>query len=122
MNPDPGLAGWLQLTLTPGIGSSALRSMLRQFGLPENIVGRKTTELSSFAERKALEAMHSDEVRAAVSRTMEWAKAPAHGVITLADAAYPRALLEISDPPALLYTIGRVELLQRPALAVVGSR
>src|SRR5580765_724515 len=122
MNRDPGLAGWLQLTLTPGIGSAALRGMLRQFGLPENIVGRKSSELSPFAERKALEAMHSDEVKAAVSRALDWAAAPAHGIVTLADASYPRALLEIADPPALLYVVGRVELLQRPALAVVGSR
>ena len=43
-------------------------------------------------------------------------------VITLADEAYPRLLLEIADPPPLLYARGRVELLQRPALAIVGSR
>ena len=35
---------------------------------------------------------------------------------------YPKALLEISDPPALLYCAGRIELLNRPGLAVVGSR
>jgi DNA processing protein len=35
---------------------------------------------------------------------------------------YPKALLEISDPPALLYCVGRIELLNRPGLAVVGSR
>jgi len=122
MNRDPGLAGWLQLTLTPGIGSAALRGMLQQFGLPENIVSRKSSELSSFAERKALEAMHSEEVKSAVSRALEWAAGSAHSIITLADSSYPRALLEITDPPALLYAIGRSELLQRPALAVVGSR
>ena len=43
-------------------------------------------------------------------------------IVTLADDAYPRALLEIADPPALLYACGRLELLAHPALAVVGSR
>jgi DNA processing protein len=43
-------------------------------------------------------------------------------VITLADDIYPRLLLEIADPPPLLYARGRVELLQRSALAIVGSR
>jgi DNA processing protein len=122
MNRDPGLASWLQLTLTPGIGAAALRGMLGQFGLPENIVGRKASELSSFIERSTLEAMGSEAVTSAVSRALEWASKPSHSIITLADASYPRALLEITDPPALLYAIGRSDLLQRPSLAVVGSR
>ena len=41
---------------------------------------------------------------------------------TLADPHYPAGLLEIADPPVVLYARGRTELLQRPALAVVGSR
>jgi len=122
MNPDPGLASWLQLTLTPGIGNAALRALLKQYGLPENIVSRKPSELSAFAPRPALEALGSVEVKEAVSRALEWAAEPGHGIVTLADTSYPRALLEISDPPVLLYAIGRSELLQRPALAIVGSR
>jgi DNA processing protein len=96
--------------------------MLRQFGLPENIVGRKASELSSFVERQALDALSSEPVKAAVSRALDWASQPGHAVVTLADPSYPRALLEIADPPALLYVVGRSELLQRPALAIVGSR
>src|SRR5437868_15270483 len=53
---------------------------------------------------------------------LEGPRGPRHSVITLADPSYPRALLEISDPPAVIYAIGRIELLQRPALAIVGSR
>jgi hypothetical protein len=40
----------------------------------------------------------------------------------LADAEYPQALLQIADPPTLLYVRGRLDLLNKPALAVVGSR
>ena len=36
--------------------------------------------------------------------------------------AYPRALLEITDPPPVLYAEGRIELLDSPAFAIVGSR
>jgi DNA processing protein len=57
-----------------------------------------------------------------VARSLEWASLPGHAIITLADEAYPRALLEIGDPPALLYAAGRSELLSCPALAIVGSR
>jgi DNA processing protein len=43
-------------------------------------------------------------------------------VLTLADTAYPKQLLEIPDPPALLYVAGDARLLSSPALAIVGSR
>jgi len=43
-------------------------------------------------------------------------------VITLADDDYPLLLRHIPDPPLVLHVRGRRELLQLPALAVVGSR
>jgi DNA processing protein len=42
--------------------------------------------------------------------------------VTLGDADYPKLLLEIPDPPLLLYCRGQLQFLNRPALAVVGSR
>src|SRR5258708_19541104 len=122
MNEDPGLASWLQLTLTPGIGAAALRNMLRQFGLPQNIIARKPSELAAHVAPTALESMASAQVRDAVVRALDWATKPGNCIVTLADDTYPRALLEIADPPPLLYASARLELLQRPSLAVVGSR
>lgn len=122
MTPDPGLASWLQLSLTPGLGAAALRAMLREFGLPQSVLQRKRAELAAYATPEALAALDSPQVEQAVARALEWAGAPGHHVVTLADEAYPRLLLEIADPPALIYAAGRLELLQRPALAVVGSR
>ena len=43
-------------------------------------------------------------------------------MVTLADAGYPRLLLECPDPPNLLYLRGNPGLLAGPALAIVGSR
>ena len=122
MTHEPGLASWLQLTLTPGLGAAALRAMLRQFGLPQAILERKRSELAALAPAGALAALDSAAVRDAVALTLDWAASPGHTIITLADESYPRTLLEIADPPALLYAVGRAELLRRPALAVVGSR
>jgi DNA processing protein len=122
MTQDPGLASWLQLTLTPGLGAAALRGLLKQFGLPQKILARKRSELASFAPSAALEALDSDGVRDAVSRALQWAAHAGHSVITLADVSYPRTLLEIPDPPPVLYAVGRAELLQSPCFAIVGSR
>ena len=121
MTPDPGLASWLQLTLTPGLGASTIRKLLRQFGLPQSVIARKH-ELAAYAGPEALEALHSDAVHAQVDRALRWAGERGHFIVTLADELYPRALLEIADPPSLIYARGRIELLQRNCLAIVGSR
>ena len=96
--------------------------MLRQFGLPHLVLACKASELATHAAPSVLEALHSESVRRAVDAALAWVEQPGSALVTLADATYPRMLLEIPDPPPLLYARGRVELLQRPALAVVGSR
>ncbi|MGH8703765.1 MAG: DNA-processing protein DprA, partial [Burkholderiales bacterium] len=58
----------------------------------------------------------------AVAAVGTWLEDPANRVLTLADDQYPPRLLQIPDPPPLLYVKGRAELLSRPSLAVVGSR
>jgi DNA processing protein len=122
MTPDPGLASWLQLTLAPGLGAATLRRLLSQFGLPEKIIAAKRVDLARFASAEALQALDSDAVAKAVESALVWLEQPGSAIVTLADAAYPTLLLEISDPPAVLYCRGRTELLHRPALALVGSR
>ncbi len=122
MRRDPGLASWLQLTLTPGLGPFTIRELLKQFGLPENVLAQKRADLARLAPAEALDTLDSKPVAQAVERALDWASQPGCAVVTLADQTYPKLLLEISDPPTLLYARGRLELLDRPALAVVGSR
>jgi DNA processing protein len=123
MSKDPGLASWLQLTLTPGLGAAAIRGLLTQFGLPENVLAAPRPLLERIAGPAATALLQqSEETAAAVARALSWVEVPGHAVVTLADAAYPKLLLEIADPPPLLYVVGRLELLARPALAMVGSR
>jgi DNA processing protein len=122
MTPDPGLASWLQLTLTPGLGAATVRKLLSQFGLPEKVVTANRSELARYASAEAVRALDSDAVAKDVKHALDWAQQPGNSVVTLADDAYPRLLLEIGDPPAVLYCRGSSELLNRPALALVGSR
>ncbi len=35
---------------------------------------------------------------------------------------YPKSLLNISNPPKILYALGNIELLYKPSIAIVGSR
>jgi len=45
-----------------------------------------------------------------------------YSLVTLGDVEYPSLLREIFDPPCVLYCLGRPEVLEGPAVAVVGSR
>jgi len=117
------LAAWLRLTLIPGIGGETQRTLLKAFGLPEAVFASGMGALrgvvgAAFAER----LLYGVASEPAIEAALHWAEEPGNHLLTLADSEYPQALLRCADPPVLLYVKGRVELLNRPALAVVGSR
>ena len=119
-------AAWLRLIATPGLGPRTARQLLSTFGLPDAIFDSGlSTLLRSLPEALARTVAQppSAEVRSAIDATEHWlAAAPERAFLTLADAAYPQALLATVDPPPVLFAIGRVELLNRPSIAIVGSR
>ncbi len=126
---DAELAPWLRLTLIDGIGGESQRSLLKAFGLPEAIFAASPATLEQAVggviSRRLLAATVEAEARTldtAISAALDWAQQAGNAILTLADPAYPQALLECADPPTLLYVKGHVELLNRPMLAMVGSR
>ena len=122
---DDDIVAWLRLTETPGVGPSTCRALLGAFGLPEAIFEVTHDALTSVvtpAVANALRRSPDAALQDLISRTQAWARRPGNHVVTLADTRYPPALLETADPPPLLYVIGRVELLTRKTLAIVGSR
>jgi DNA processing protein len=121
MGADQALRDWLRLTLVAGIGGRTQRKLLAAFGLPEAIFAASRDALYAVIGDKAA-ALLGNADAAAIELACAWADAPDQHIVTLADADYPRLLLETADPPTLLYVRGRVELLNRPALAIVGSR
>ena len=120
------LDAWLRLSLTPGVGDVSARRLLTAFGLPEQVFAQKEAALRqvvSPAQTQALLVPPPDWMPTCEA-THAWLAAGANRhVLTLADAAYPAELLEIADPPLLLYAQGDLALLSHPIrLAVVGSR
>jgi len=121
MNGDPGLAAWLRLTLPAGIGGETQRKLLTAFGLPEAVFSAGYSAVRSVIGAKA-DLLFDFSDPAAVDRNIEWSRQPGNRILTLADADYPPSLLEIADPPPLLYVRGNPALLLQPGLAIVGSR
>lgn len=122
MTPDTALHDWLRLALVPGVGGDARRQLLKTFGLPEAIFAAGAAAVRAAVGPTTAERLFGHDNRSAVDSALAWASQPGNHILTLADAAYPQALLKAADPPVLLYAKGRTELLNRPALAIVGSR
>ncbi|MEP6608474.1 MAG: DNA-processing protein DprA [Burkholderiaceae bacterium] len=119
-------AAWLRLILSPGLGPRTARLLLATYGLPDAIFEAGIAALLRVVPEplaRILAQPASAEVQSAVDTTEQWlATATGHALITLADASYPQSLLTTADPPPALFAVGRLELLNRPAIAIVGSR
>jgi DNA processing protein len=119
------LTDWLRLDGARGVGLRTAHLLLAAFGSPRAIFeagqGALAEQVGPSLAR-ALCAPACATTQGLVDATLAWLQAPAHHVLALGDAAYPQALANIPDPPLLLYIKGRIDLLARPALAIVGSR
>ncbi|MDR1311206.1 MAG: DNA-processing protein DprA, partial [Burkholderiaceae bacterium] len=116
---------WLRLAQTPRVGSGAARTLLSAFGLPGNIFAASLGQLRQHVPdetAQALRAPPSGELSLLCEQTAAWLAQSGNHILTLADAAYPVALLSIPDPPIMLYVKGQVALLSAPSFAIVGSR
>ena len=148
------LAAWLRLTLTPGVGNATARKLLAAFGLPQSIFDQSGATLRQIVSPIQASALLSPpaELPALVETSWQWLddarQAPAsegiqRQIVTLGDAAYPAALLDIEDPPLMLYLLGQalpapgacdadvnhsgsgpapLEMAARRGIAIVGSR
>ena len=119
------LAAWLRLEQAPGLGFMTAHRLLSAFGSPEAVFDAEPAQLQGMVGDKlarTLLAPPSPATLALIDKTLAWAALDGNHLLTLADDAYPRLLLEIPDPPLLLYVKGRIALLNQPSLAIVGSR
>jgi DNA processing protein len=122
MDLDEELEAWVALSFTPGLTDESLRRLLVAFGGPRAIIKATRAELASVIPARAAAAVGTPAPREAMRAVGSWLDDPANRVVTFADSVYPQGLLQITDPPPLLYVKGRVELLNRTSFAVVGSR
>lgn len=116
------LRDWVRLTSIPGVGGEAQRRLLKAFGLPDAIFSTSIPALAAVVGQELAVRLLDHDASADIEAALAWAAVADHHVVTLAETAYPKSLLEQPDPPILIYAKGRLELLNRPALAVVGSR
>jgi DNA processing protein len=128
------MSAWLTLSLLPYVGPVTLRRLYACYPDPvallQMLLGSPITQLTALGLRapalQALESYRSDpdshpltiQARAA----LKWAGQPGNHLLHWGDRYYPERLLEIADPPPLLYVRGDPEVLSQPQIAIVGSR
>ena len=113
---------WLALDLVPGLGGEGIRKLLARFGVPSEILRQSTAQLSEIVSPTIARAIVVPPSPERLDACLKWLEVECNHLLTLADDDYPSQLLEIADPPPLLYLKGRRELLRQPGFAVVGSR
>jgi DNA processing protein len=123
MPDSPSHLGWLALGLVPGLGSRNGAKLLATFGEPDAIFRASLTELEALGlGAETAQAIHSREPLRKAETELKRVQALGCQLITWNDAAYPRLLREIYDPPTMLYLRGNAAALKQPAVAIVGTR
>jgi DNA processing protein len=109
------LSAWLRLTLTPGVGNLTARKLLAAFGLPTAVFAQTPSALAQVASPAQVASLRAEppELAPLLETTWRWL----HGqdtdavtghrrILALGDAGYPESLLNIEDPPLMLYLLG----------------
>ena len=113
---------WVSLSLIPGLGGAAYRALLSAFGSPDVIYRTSTQSLLQVVSQDVAACVARGPDENALLPVKNWLSLSGNGILTLADENYPQCLLQLPDPPPMLYTKGDVSLLNRPTVGIVGSR
>jgi len=126
------LRAWMRLVLTPRVGPGTARQLLASLGSPQAVFAAPEAALAALVTKRGRTELSKEPegLDEQVDATLSWLdQSPqlasgrrARQVLCLADPGYPQMLLQAADPPLLLFAQGRLDLLERPAVAVVGSR
>lgn len=126
------LKAWLRLTLAPGIGNETARKLLAACGSATAIFEQSAEALRLLGSEKLSRVVREEPPALAtqLQTTLDWlAAGDDHHLVTLGDVGYPSSLLDIEDPPLMLYMLG-AQVKRGPRaieniainIAVVGSR
>ena len=100
---------WLALALTPGLACRWSARLLRKFGSPDRIFHASLTELESCSlpARVAQSIVKQEAFKRAEKELATVRGIPGCRLLNWTEPEYPQDLLQIYDPPVLLYLRGR---------------
>ena len=126
------LTAWLRLTLTPGVGNDTARKLLAAFGSAEAVFDQSEAALRQLGSDRLVRAITMEPPKLAdlLEATLAWLAGGDDRIVApIGSPHYPAALLNIEDPPLVLYMLGAQLNPGQAApesiannLAIVGSR
>lgn len=113
----------LRLHSLPELGPRRYRRLLQAFASASAALSAPASAWRALGLPAAsAEARRSTEVRERAAMALAWLEQPGQQLLCRDEPDYPALLAELDDAPPLLFVAGDPGLLERPQLAMVGSR
>lgn len=116
------LRALLVLDRLTGVGPVKIRIVVDRFGSATAALQAPSRAFASVLGREAAGERSSREVHADIDGALARTDELAMRAVTWASPEYPRALWALADPPPVLFLRGRVNLLSRDGVTLVGAR
>jgi DNA processing protein len=115
---------WLALALTPGVASRLSARLLKHFDSPEAVFRASLTDLESCQiPGQVVQAMLKKESFPRAEKELAGIRKIAGcSLLNWTEPEYPQTLLQIYDPPVLLYVRGDPQVMNLPSISIVGTR
>jgi DNA processing protein len=108
----------MRLARSNNIGPVTFRKMLERFGSGRNAIDALPDIISHANHARKIKLASRDDTVAEIDAAKRCNARP----VILGDPEYPPLLARIDDAPPYFYAIGRIELLGRAAIGIVGAR
>ncbi len=111
------------MTMTPGIAARLSARLLREFGSPEGVFRASLTGLEACnLPAPAAQAIFKKQTFWRAEKELDSVRRIGCKLINWQEPEYPQALLQIYDPPVMLYVQGDASILNSPSISIVGTR
>ena len=115
-------AAWVRLARTPALDAATLARGLERLHSPRGLISATDADLAAAGIGGAAREYLRAGPCAASAAELSWLEHASHHLVPCTAAEYPGMLRSYENRPLALYVAGRLEALQDPPLAVVGSR
>ncbi len=115
---------WLQLISIKKLGNGSILKLLHAFGSIGNIFLQNTQNLATIIHIElAKDITNHIFIDHQIENTLQWLSQDVNNyIITIDKPEYPKSLLNIHNPPVILYAKGNIRLLELSKFAIVGTR